>query len=193
MSEPPHGPEPWDAADLVRLPPDDPSRESLPPETFEVLTRTGLPQRLIFSWEAREMELSFLPLASGIRLLRDEASYAELREEWSHYWIVGEEDFDVGGAWWCLDGRNGHVLRIDPELDDPVSLVNASVPRLSRCLLEALDWARSRAGGGISPPAETERLGEALRRCDPHAAETGFWAGFLLEVRATASRCPATC
>lgn len=83
-------------------------------------------------WQFREVWVSFDFSRLKKRLLPVTAESivgGALPTEWLRYQVFGDERFNNGGAFVCIDEMDGSVVRIDVELEKPLSLLNTSVDR----------------------------------------------------------------
>jgi SUKH-4 immunity protein len=166
----------WGRTSLVRLAADVPVH--LPPDAAEFLVQSGLPARVLFAHPRLPSMVSFERLAEGLRsILHEPMNGVPLPTTWSPYLVLGEEVFESGGALFCLDQSSGHVVRIDPEVEAPLSLVNTSVPRFATALLVATTWSASAPPIAAAWRKAIAELGAVLRGVDPEAFNGGeaFW------------------
>lgn len=185
----------WGAEHLVRLPASDPARDRILLDTFRFLANAGLPRRMVLSGLFPEWEISFetlasrlVPILEAVECLGDPETAWPPEDVpgggWENYFLLGEENFGVGDAVYCLHGPTGHVLRLDVEIPEPISLVNTSVARLAGSLLVLREWSRSCRRGEGEWPAELQRLEEELREADPAAMEDeAGWFGLVATLR----------
>jgi hypothetical protein len=168
--------EAWGYSSLVRLAPDVPVH--LPPDAAAFLVQSGLPARVLFAHPRLPSTVSFERLAEGLRsILQEPMNGVPLPTAWSPYLVLGEEVFENGGALFCLDQSSGHVVRIDPEHESPLSLVNTSVPRFATALLVATTWSDSAPPTAAAWRRAIAELDAVLRGVDPGAFNAGeaFW------------------
>ena len=119
-------------------------------------------------WRLREtwVSFNFSRLKHSLLPVTSERTLGAIPEEWSRYRVFGEEYFENGGAFVCVDEVDGSIQRIDVELDDPVSLFSTSANQFvaSFCLLENYFASQTQ-----SP----EDLVRQLRLTDAAAFDTG--------------------
>jgi hypothetical protein len=85
-------------------------------------------------WRFRETWVSFDFSRLQKRLLPVTAECivgGPLPVDWLRYRVFGDERFDNVGAFVCIDVVDGSVVRIDVELEKPVSLLNTNVERFA--------------------------------------------------------------
>jgi hypothetical protein len=105
--------------------------------------------------------------------------------EWGHCWVLGEELFTNGSALWCVEGSGGRVLRVDPELDEPLGLVNSSVARLATSLWLVTSWSAQVTSIHNSGSPVVALIEEQLQGCDPDvfSVRGSFWKETCEQVR----------
>ena len=54
-------------------------------------------------------------------------------KDWDRYRVFGDEHFDNGGAFICIDETDDSIRRVDVELDQSVGLFSASVSQFVTC------------------------------------------------------------
>jgi hypothetical protein len=167
----------WGAKYLVQMPPlaDAP----IPNDAREFLVRAGLPTLLRYTPGATDAVITFCRLASGLApLLGEKTVGPPLPFEWSDYWIIGDEFFCNGSAWWCVHGPTGRVDRIDIEIDPPVEFANSSVAHFASAVHAALLWSADGSRLTANWPSEVDRLKSELAELDPACMKSGrscFW------------------
>jgi hypothetical protein len=162
----------------------------VPAAARDFLISFGLPRVVIFEWR-NSFEISFAPLEKELvpynALIGWGDLYDETRDrEWSHQFIVGEEEFCNGHASFCVHDQDGTVNRLDCELlKDPLSFVNSSIELFGMSLLFAQKWSGAVHSNGSLPSAKSfEILASGLKRTDPHAFENvkSFWPSLIESV-----------
>jgi hypothetical protein len=105
--------------------------------------------------------------------------------EWSVYWILGDEFFCNGAAWWCIHERTGHSHRIDIELNPPIEFANSSVAHFASAILAASRWAQQHRSSADDWPCRVERFKRELEALDPASTESdrNFWPVCLNFIR----------
>jgi hypothetical protein len=170
--------EAWGVHGLVRLPAEG-ALPVIPADAARFLVEAGLPAHFVLAHPTLPSEVAFTRLSRGLTpLLAEPTVGPELPKEWSPYLVLGDEEFDNGGAWYCIHQDAGHVVRIDPERDDSVSLVNTTVPRFATAMLMATSWSAGLRASSSTPwHAVVSRLEASLRALDPSAfdAESSRW------------------
>jgi hypothetical protein len=169
----------WGNAALVRVPAGVGAAATIPPDAREFLVQAGLPALVHYFPGSTDAKMTFSRLASGLTRASDEPTVGPpLRPEWSAYWVLGDEFFCNGSAWWCIREGPGHVCRADIELSDPVSFANSSVGHFASALLAACAWSDRYADQRVS---KIDNLREELRSLDPPsiAEERNFWPNWL--------------
>ncbi|HEX4140300.1 MAG TPA: SUKH-4 family immunity protein, partial [Candidatus Methylacidiphilales bacterium] len=101
-------------------------------------------------------------------------------QEWSRYFVLGDDSISNkpssphAGAYFCIDKINASVIRLDPEIPNPVIFVNSSVSQFveSFVLLNAFFYSRG---------SQLQVLVERLRAIDPDSYWHGScWYGLLV-------------
>src|SRR5262245_42999644 len=116
----------WGDDALTRLPIDH-ANVPIPAGARAFLVQAGLPNRITFHAGETGSELTFERLKSGMSSILSEKTVGPpLPRNWSIYWVLGDEYFSNGWVWWCIHQNDGHILRIDGELADPIQFVNTS-------------------------------------------------------------------
>ena len=80
-------------------------------------------------WQFRDTWVSFdfSRLRRSLPCITQEPITGTIPQEWQRYHVFGNELFENGSAFLCFDELDGSVRRIDVELAQPVSLMNASI------------------------------------------------------------------
>jgi SUKH-4 immunity protein len=165
---------------LVRLP--SLAGTPIPKDTREFLVRAGLPGLIRYLDDV----ITFCRLASGLApLLGEKTVGSPLPSEWSVYWIVGDEFFSNGAAWWCVHGPTGHVHRIDIEIEPPIAFANRSVAHFASAVLAASLWSTRCSRAVEKWPSEVDRLKRELAELDPPCmrSDRNFWPAYLDFIR----------
>jgi hypothetical protein len=172
----------WGMDDLIRVPRMLAS-PAIPRDTKEFLVRAGLPALAThFLGACKSRTMTFCRLSSGLpSVLSEETGGPPLPSSWSRYYVLGDEFFCNGGCWWCLHQTNGHVLRIDIELNDPIEFANTSVAQFAFALLAAVSWSKNCDRTATRWPGEVQRLESELRQLDPKSVRRGhnYWRMYL--------------
>jgi hypothetical protein len=174
----------WGAKYLVQMPPR--ADAPIPKDTREFLVRAGLPTLLRYTPGATDAVITFCRLASGLApVLGEKTVGPPLPSEWSDYWIIGDEFFCNGAAWWCVHGPTGRVDRIDIEIDPPVEFANSSVAHFATTVLTELMW--SAIGNDLvgNWHSSVDRLKSELAALDPPCMQSNrnFWPAYLDFIR----------
>jgi hypothetical protein len=110
----------WGDNALVRLPPGA-AAIGIPKSSRDFLKRAGLPALVHYFLGSTDAKMTFLRLKDGLTPVSEEKTVGPpLPRTWSSYWILGDEFFCNGSAWWCVCESSGHVCRVDIELSEPV-------------------------------------------------------------------------
>jgi hypothetical protein len=161
----------WEGRRLVRalaLPAD------LPPATAHWLRAVGLPAEVQFAHPTTPTLMTFARLATGVVTLQSEVSGEDVPSGWDDLLIIGEDEIPNGSAALCVHQVSGEVVRVDPELEDAVRHLNASVPHFALCLVAAVKWSSGRS--------DVDELRATLNRIDPDAlASDGHYWPFVLD------------
>lgn len=168
----------WGAERLVRLCPDMLTLPGVSTEAVGYLVEAGLPRHFVVAHPTLPTRISFGRLARGLTPLVAEPQVGPgVPPEWSPYVIVGDEQFDNGSAWYCIDRDTGHVVRVDPELDRPASLVNTTLPRFAMAMLLSISWSANVRALSPSWDAAVQLLAGLLSAQDPGIldVENGYW------------------
>jgi SUKH-4 immunity protein len=175
----------WGANALVR-PPAASVPEAIPSDARAFLVRAGLPALIRCFGGSSECKITFCRLASGPSpVLAEQTVGPPLPREWSVYWVLGDEFFCNGAAWWCIHERTGQVERIDIELAEPIEFANNSVAHFASAVLAALVWSSRPDRSAAEWPSEVNRLTRQLAVLDPASMESGrnFWPVYLDYIR----------
>src|SRR5271166_533796 len=148
----------WGADRVVRLPTLAPTAP-VPKNDREFLLRAGLPGLIRYFPGSTEGVITFCRLASGMApILHEKTVGPPLPCEWSVYWIVGDEFFCNGAAWWCVHGPTGRVDRIDIEIEPPIQFANSSVAHFASAVLAASLWSDECSRLAEAWPSEIDRF-----------------------------------
>jgi hypothetical protein len=171
----------WGADGLVQPPPASVPM-AIPSDARAFLVRAGLPALIRYFGGATECKITFCRLPSRLSpVLAEQTVGPPLPREWSVYWVLGDEFFCNGAAWWCIHERSGRVDRIDIELAEPIEFANSSVAHFASAVLAALDWSSGPNRLAAQWPSEVDRLKRQLAVIDPAGMESGrnFWPAYL--------------
>jgi SUKH-4 immunity protein len=168
----------WGADALVRLASF--SGTPIPNDGREFLMQAGLPA-LIRYFPPTAGVITFRRLASGLApLLGEKTVGPPLPSEWSVYWIVGDEFFCNGAAWWCVHGPTGRVDRIDIAIESPIDFANSSVVHLASAVLAMSLWSTQCSRAVEKWPSEVDRLKRELADLDPTSMQSdrNLWPAY---------------
>jgi hypothetical protein len=103
-----------------------------------------------------------------------------LPTEFAAYWIIGDEVFINGSAWFCITGGTGQLVRIDVEQDDPVEFVNSSVEHFATFLAVLQRWCADNDGSD-SWGDGVHRIQKEMFALEPEiaSASKSFWPRLL--------------
>jgi hypothetical protein len=175
----------WGAYALVRTPNALPN-PPIPTDAFGFLVEAGLPALIHVLPDYIDTKITFCRLESGLSPVTNERTVGPpLPSDWSIYWVIGDEFFCNGSAFWCIDQRDGQIVRIDIELDDPIDFVNSSVECLARTLVAATKWSAQDDRKSAESPRGVGQLEFELNLIDPRAINSrdSFWLPILNFVR----------
>ena len=97
---------------------------SLDRKATEAVLTSGLPDRARWMVEGEPLDFEFTVGRRGLYSLPDAAASGLL--------VFGEQDYAEGGgsrSWLCVRERDGAVYGFDPGLEEPLVLLNSSVPQ----------------------------------------------------------------
>lgn len=162
----------------------------VPEEAITFLRSVGLPARIVYHEFVSGAEVTFRQLGCGLWPLRAEGLRKPPPESWSRLWVIGDEYFVQGAAWWCIAEGSGHVVRLDPDVGDDGDLVNTSVARLASALLAAIRWTETVSYTAPNWSAQLDSLEQRIRSLDTEAMEDrrGFWRRWFQVVRSEVPR-----
>lgn len=175
----------WGAEGLVRLP-DLSATALVPNDNRTFLVRAGLPALIRPFPCSTEAVITFCRLASGLSPILEEKTVGPpLPGEWSVYWILGDEFFCNGAAWWCVHGSTGRVVRIDIEIEPPIEFANSSVAHFASAILAAWLWSSRCHRAAEDWTSEVDRLKRDLTELDPPSMdlEGNYWPMCLNFIR----------
>jgi hypothetical protein len=159
---------------------------SIPSDARNFLVRAGLPALIRYFGGSTDCKITFCRLASGLSpILAEKTVGPRLPPEWAVYWILGEEFFCNGSAWWCIHERMGQVYRIDIELAQPIEFANSSVAHFASAILAALLWSSRISRSAEEWPPEVDRFKRELTAIDSASMESrrNFWPVYLDFIR----------
>jgi hypothetical protein len=94
-------------------------------------------------------------------------------EALSNYTVIADEEFNIGGAWYCKDEESGSIYRVSPEYRPPVEFVNSSSQAFNASLEAAARWSAQHDSRAIkSAPGLIDDLADSLLKIDPKAFES---------------------
>jgi hypothetical protein len=174
----------WGADGLVRL-----QRDRVVPgmsdDATHFLVGSGLPALTSYFEGDNEQKITFCRLGLGLSpILQERIVGGPLPADWSVYWVIGDEFFCNGSAWWCLH-KAGHVVRIDIELTEPIELANSSVADFATALWAAVTWSQVCDRSPALWPSQVDRLRDELISLDAPGmrSEHSFWPRYLAFIR----------
>ena len=173
----------WGVDALVRLP--SLAGAPIPRDSREFLLQAGLPALIRYFWSGEGL-ITFCRLASGLApVLGEKYVGPPLPSEWWVYWVIGDEFFCNGAAWWCVHGPTGRMDRIDIELKPPIEFANSTVAHFASAVLAALLWAAQCSRAVEEWPSEVDRLKRELAELDPPCMELdqNYWPAYLDFIR----------
>ena len=97
----------------------------------EAALASGLPYRARWMVEGEPLDFRFMVCRHGFYTLPD-AVIANAGTATCELLVFGEQDYAEGGgsrSWLCVRKRDGAVYRFDPEFEEPLLLLNSSVPQ----------------------------------------------------------------
>jgi hypothetical protein len=174
----------WGTDALVQMP--SLAGTLIPKNSREFLVRAGLPALVRYFPGHTDEVITFCRLASGLApVLGEKTVGSPLPPEWSVYWIVGDQFFCNGSAWWCIHGPTGRVDRIDIELESPVEFANSSVVHFAAAIVGALSWSAKASRAVEEWPSEVDRFKRKLTELDPPCMQSdhNFWPVYLDFIR----------
>lgn len=166
------------------------SEKQIPVAARDFLVSFGLPRVVIFEWR-NSFEISFVQLKKRLvpysAKIRWGDFYDEARDrDWSHQFVVGQEEFCNGHASYCVHEHEGTVTRLDCELlKEPECFVNSDIESFGTSLLLAQEWSVAvHANGALPTTRSLETLARRLKRADPRAFEDerNFWPSLIRDV-----------
>jgi hypothetical protein len=170
----------WGADALVRLP--YPGPQPIPDSGREFLTQAGLPALVRFTCGSTNAVITFCRLAHGLSpVLGEKTVGPALPQDWAAYWILGDEFFCNGSAWWCIDERTGRIDRIDVELAQPVEFANSSVAHFAWVAHAVLSWSNRLNRSGNEWSAKVDEIERELMVIDQACmgSRQNFWPVFF--------------
>lgn len=175
----------WGVDKLVRLPART-ATAPIPEKDRDFLVQAGLPAMVRYFPGSTGGVITFCRLAAGlVPVMNEQTVGPPLPPEWSVYWIMGDEFFCNGSAWWCVHDSTGRVDRIDIEIEPPIKTANSSVARFASAILAASLWSArcNRTVGAWS--SEVDRLMRELADLDPPSMNSNrnFWPMYLNFIR----------
>lgn len=139
-------------------------------KTTEAFLSSGLPSRARWMVEGEPLDFEFTVGRCGLYRL-SEGVVADTGTAACDLLVFGEQDYAEGGgsrSWLCVRERDGAVYGFDPELEEPLVLLNSSVPRFV-ATFQTLDGYLSK--DAALPPDCHGRL----RGIDPEAYQDSDW------------------
>jgi hypothetical protein len=175
----------WGADALVRMP-SSLATAPIPSDARNFLVQFGLPALIRYFGGSTDGKITFCRLESGISpALSEKTVGPPLPSDWSVYWVLGDEFFCNGAAWWCIHEKTGQVDRIDIELDPPIEFANSSVVHFASAILAASLWSDSCSRSADEWPSEVDRFKRELAALDPASmgSDRNFWPVYLNFIR----------
>jgi hypothetical protein len=159
---------------------------ALPSDARAFLVRAGLPALIRYFGGSTPCNMTFCRLASGLsRVLAERTVGPSPPREWAVHWVLGDEFFCNGSAWWCIHERTGQVDRIDIELAQPIKFANSSVAHFASAVLGAMLWSNRPGRSAEKWPSEVDQFKRELAVLDPPSMEChrNFWPVYLSFIR----------
>ncbi len=97
-------------------------------------------------------------LERGVQLHFGDQDPETFPGEWNKYWKIGDEKWTQGGAWICIEERTGHLVAINLDADEPISLMNYSLLSFLAALDCAIKWTDKYNGNIDDTPLLTKAL-----------------------------------
>ena len=154
----------------------------LPHDACEFLVQAGLPALITYNFGCTESKITFCRLEAGMcPILSEKYVGPRLPDDWSAYWVLGDEFFCNGAAWWCIHRGTGQIYRIDIELSFPIELANTSVGHFASALLAASSWSELSSRSSDKWQSEVSRIKQQLLEIDPASmrSDRNFWPAYL--------------
>jgi hypothetical protein len=129
--------------------------------------------------------MTFCRLESGISTLLEEPLHSTLSSEWSVYFVLGDDFFCNGSAFWCLHQLTGGIYRIDIELSPPVEFVNSSLTHFASAILAGESFSHDMNDGVERWNTELDFFQRSLGAFDPICLQSpqNFWPRYLSFLR----------
>ncbi len=169
----------WPNSDLIRLPGSLPVPDRLSQDAISFLQQVGLPARIVLKNLGSLHDISFEKLSEGLYPVTDIFGSFEEESDDSEslngFWVIGEESFDNGSAFFCLPESTNLVTRFDPEIDEQPVFVNSSVACFASCLLIVTKWSETPSSADWE--SAIDFLKAEIEHCDPFALieSENFW------------------
>lgn len=133
------------------------------------LTEIGLPRHVQLGPADLRSVLSFERLAAPLECARDASD--RLPGIRATDWVIGEEVWRNGGAWWVLRATSDEILRIDLEATHSVARVAVSLAGLATVMVALRRWSCGRI--------DLDSLASVMRRAAPRTDPDTIWAALL--------------
>jgi hypothetical protein len=175
----------WGPGNLVRLP-SEAAISPIPTEASAFLIQAGLPALIRQFSGSTEEKITFCRLASRLSpVLSEKTVGPQLPDDWSVYWVLGDEFFCNGAAWWSIHQENRSIYRIDIEIDPPIEFANTSIAHFASALLAASVWFEKTSRSPEKWPAELDEFWCELESLDPPSMASGknYWPMYLNFIR----------
>lgn len=100
----------------------------------------------------------------------EEITAFEAGPDYSRFKVFADEEFNIGGAWYCVEEQTGAVYRISPEYGEGLEFVNSSVKLFLASLKAAAAWSGKYDDKEIKrDPSCIDALEHALSKIDDAA------------------------
>jgi hypothetical protein len=135
-----------------------------------------------------ESEVVFRESRSALRL--QEITGFDPAKELSEYMVFADEEFNIGDAWYCIDGASGSVYRISPEYGTAPEFINSNMEAFRASIEVAAKWSTDHDSKTIrTDPKSVDLLADALSNIDCKALESPeyHWAMLIDHIRQCAS------
>ena len=143
----------------------------IPSDARVFLMRAGLPALIRYFGGSTECKITFCRLASGLSPVSSDRRAPPPRE-WSVYWVLGDEFFCNGSAWWCIHACTGQIVRIDIELAQPIEFANSGAAHFATAVLAAVVWSSRPSRSPEEWPSEVDQFKRELGSIDPASTES---------------------
>ena len=104
----------------------------------------------------------------------------------SDYLIFGDEEYNIGTAFYCEDPNFNYIYRVCPEHSSSFEFVNSDMTAFLECLRAATQWSTQHSGVEIAEsPEPFDCLAQHLAAIDPVAlrAPDSHWSSLIDHMR----------